>query len=182
MASDLVYLSRSLRLPWAESKLPGVTFLHCTQVEVADRAVEFERIWAGERFALDRHGFLALLRRRVEEGYLDEEARWLFLRTGGGLVGVALTAPETPSGRPWTPSNSPAEAGQAEGPVGRIRWLAVERSARRRGFGRALLRRAMAIAHQRGLESCLSAVRRDNEAALALLGSEGFTLGSTGNG
>lgn len=179
MASQLVYLSRSLRIPWVESKLPGVTFLHCTQVEVADRAVEFERIWAGERFALDRNGFLALLRRRVEEGHLDEEARWLFLRTGGELVGVALAAPETPSGRPWTPSNSSADTGE---PVGRIRWLAVERSARRRGFGRALLRRAMAISHQRGLERCLAAVRRDNEAALAFLGSEGFTLGSSGNG
>lgn len=179
MAARLVYLSRSLDAPLIEARLPGVTFLHCTQVEVADRAADVERIWAGEPGALDRQAFRALLRRRVEEGYLDDEARWLFLRSAGELVGVAMTAPERAAGLAWAPA-APADA--AVDSVGRIRWLAVERGWRRRGFGRALLRRAMAVLQPRGLGRCLVAVRRENEAGLALLRSEGFTSRGSGSG
>jgi len=182
MAARLVHLSRSLDEPLVEARLPGVTFLHCTQVEVADRAADVERIWAGEPGALDQQGFRALLRRRIEEGYLDDEARWLFLRAAGELAGVAMSAPETPAGLAWT-SSAPADAVVAPvDAVGRVRWLAVERSSRRRGFGRALLRRAMAILQQRGLRRCLVAVRRENDAGLALLRSEGFAPRASGNG
>ena len=56
----------------------------------------------------------------------------------------------------------------------RLMTLAVDPSARRRGFGRALLRQAMALGLAQGATRALLEVRASNEAALALYEQEGF--------
>lgn len=52
--------------------------------------------------------------------------------------------------------------------------LTVAPAARRRGVGRALLRRFLADAHARGANQCFLEVRVSNEVAIALYASEGF--------
>jgi ribosomal-protein-alanine N-acetyltransferase len=52
--------------------------------------------------------------------------------------------------------------------------LTVAPGARRRGLGRALLRRFLADAKQRGAEQCFLEVRVSNEAAIALYAAEAF--------
>lgn len=52
--------------------------------------------------------------------------------------------------------------------------LTVAPAARRRGVGRALLRRFLADARARGAEQCFLEVRVTNEAAIALYTREGF--------
>jgi ribosomal-protein-alanine N-acetyltransferase len=56
----------------------------------------------------------------------------------------------------------------------RLMTLAVEPSARRRGYGRALLRHALALGLGRGATRALLEVRASNAAALKLYGQEGF--------
>lgn len=56
----------------------------------------------------------------------------------------------------------------------RLMTLAVDPSARRRGFGRALLQQAMALGLAEGATRALLEVRASNEAALALYAQEGF--------
>ena len=56
----------------------------------------------------------------------------------------------------------------------RLMTLAVEPSARRRGFGRALLRHALALGHAQGATRALLEVRASNAAALQMYEQEGF--------
>jgi len=56
----------------------------------------------------------------------------------------------------------------------RLMTLAVEPSARRRGFGRALLRHAMALGRAQGATRALLEVRASNAAALQMYEQEGF--------
>jgi ribosomal-protein-alanine N-acetyltransferase len=56
----------------------------------------------------------------------------------------------------------------------RLMTLAVEPSARRQGFGRALLRHAMALGRAQGATRALLEVRASNAAALKLYEQEGF--------
>jgi [ribosomal protein S18]-alanine N-acetyltransferase len=56
----------------------------------------------------------------------------------------------------------------------RLMTLAVDPAARRRGFGRALLRHAMALGRAQGATKALLEVRASNAAALQLYGEEGF--------
>ncbi len=56
----------------------------------------------------------------------------------------------------------------------RLMTLAVEPSARRRGFGRALLRHAMGLGRAQGASKALLEVRASNAAALQLYAQEGF--------
>jgi ribosomal-protein-alanine N-acetyltransferase len=82
-----------------------------------------------------------------------------------------------------------ARRGGAEGPEGgligyvcfwvvfeefRLMTLAVDPSLRRQGFGRALLRRAMALGRAQGATRALLEVRASNAAALGLYEQEGF--------
>lgn len=60
----------------------------------------------------------------------------------------------------------------------RLMTLAVEPSARRRGFGRALLRHAMAQGRAQGATRALLEVRASNAAALRLYAQEGFHQGA----
>jgi ribosomal-protein-alanine N-acetyltransferase len=52
--------------------------------------------------------------------------------------------------------------------------LTVAPNARRRGLGRALLKRFLADARVRGVEQCFLEVRVSNSAAIALYAAEGF--------
>ena len=56
----------------------------------------------------------------------------------------------------------------------RLMTLAVEPSARRRGFGRALLRHAMALGRTQAATRALLEVRASNAAALQMYEQEGF--------
>jgi len=56
----------------------------------------------------------------------------------------------------------------------RLMTLAVEPSARRRGYGRALLRHAMAMGRAQGAVRALLEVRASNAAALQMYEQEGF--------
>ncbi len=56
----------------------------------------------------------------------------------------------------------------------RLMTLAVEPSARRRGFGRTLLRHAMALGYVQGATRALLEVRASNAAALQMYEQEGF--------
>jgi ribosomal-protein-alanine N-acetyltransferase len=56
----------------------------------------------------------------------------------------------------------------------RLMTLAVEPAARRRGYGRALLRHAMALGRAQGATKALLEVRASNAAALQMYGQEGF--------
>jgi ribosomal-protein-alanine N-acetyltransferase len=60
----------------------------------------------------------------------------------------------------------------------RLMTLAVEPSTRRRGFGRALLRHAMALGRAQGATRALLEVRASNAAALRLYEQEGFHRGA----
>ncbi|MEK7294593.1 MAG: ribosomal protein S18-alanine N-acetyltransferase [Nitrospirota bacterium] len=60
----------------------------------------------------------------------------------------------------------------------RLMTLAVEPSARRRGFGRTLLRHAMALGRAQGATRALLEVRASNAAALRLYAQEGFQQGA----
>ena len=60
----------------------------------------------------------------------------------------------------------------------RLMTLAVEPSARRRGFGRALLRHAMVLGRAQGATRALLEVRASNAAALRLYAQEGFQQGA----
>jgi ribosomal-protein-alanine N-acetyltransferase len=60
----------------------------------------------------------------------------------------------------------------------RLMTLAVEPSSRRRGFGRALLRHAMALGRAQGAARALLEVRASNAAALRLYAREGFQQGA----
>lgn len=60
----------------------------------------------------------------------------------------------------------------------RLMTLAVEPSARRRGFGRALLHHAMALGRAQGATRALLEVRASNAAALRLYAQEGFQQGA----
>jgi len=60
----------------------------------------------------------------------------------------------------------------------RLMTLAVEPSVRRRGFGRALLRHAMALGHAQGATRALLEVRASNAAALQMYEQEGFQQGA----
>ena len=52
--------------------------------------------------------------------------------------------------------------------------LTVAPRARRQGIGRALLRRFLADAHERGAQQCFLEVRESNAPAIALYAAEGF--------
>lgn len=60
----------------------------------------------------------------------------------------------------------------------RLMTLAVEPSARRRGFGRALLRHAMVLGRAQGATRAFLEVRASNAAALRLYAQEGFHQGA----
>jgi [ribosomal protein S18]-alanine N-acetyltransferase len=60
----------------------------------------------------------------------------------------------------------------------RLMTLAVEPSVRRQGFGRALLRHAMALGRAQGATRALLEVRASNAAALRLYAQEGFQRGA----
>ena len=60
----------------------------------------------------------------------------------------------------------------------RLMTLAVESSTRRRGFGRALLRHAMALGLEQGATRALLEVRASNASALQLYEQEGFRRGA----
>jgi [ribosomal protein S18]-alanine N-acetyltransferase len=82
-------------------------------------------------------------------------------------------------------ARSPGDDNQESGFVGyvcfwvvfeefRLMTLAVEPSARRRGFGRALLRHALALGRAQGATRALLEVRASNAVALQMYEQEGF--------
>ncbi len=56
----------------------------------------------------------------------------------------------------------------------RLMTLAVDPAARRRGFGRSLLRQAMELGRAQGATKAVLEVRASNTAALQMYGQEGF--------
>ena len=124
---------------------------------------------------------------------VDADAlRWRPLREGDVLAVAALEREAHVA--PWTPGNfSDAIAagygmlvGEAAGSIiaygvlllapgeAQLLNLTVAPHARRQGIGRALLRRFLADAGQRGAEQCFLEVRVSNTPAIALYAAEGF--------
>ncbi|MDY0830207.1 ribosomal protein S18-alanine N-acetyltransferase [Microbacterium sp. BG28] len=92
----------------------------------------------------------------MREELASPHGHYVALEQGGRLIGYAgLRAP----------------AGARDGDV---QTIALDESARGRGFGRALLRTLLSTAHERRVREVFLDVRDDNPVARGLYASEGF--------